>query len=91
MKKLQLLILLVLLTITVHSQIQIVDLPKPGFDERIITAVNDIWIIDTHEHLVPESGRLQLADKIDFTYLFRHYAKEDLISASNRKGLIEVF
>lgn len=91
MKNFQITLILLLVVNVSYSQIQIVDLPKPGFEERIITAVNEIWIIDTHEHLVTESGRLQRADNIDFTYLFRHYAKEDLISASSRKGLIEVF
>ena len=74
------------------SQVQIVDLPEPGFEERIISAVNEIRIIDTHEHLATEEQRLQSPEKIDFTHLFRHYAKEDLISASNNsnKGLIEL-
>ncbi len=74
------------------SQVQIVDYPKPNFEERIISAVNEIRIIDTHEHLATEEQRIKSKDKIDFTYLFRHYAKSDLISASNNsnKGLIEL-
>lgn len=31
-----------------------------------------------------------MTDKIDFSILFSHYAKEDLISASNNKGLVEL-
>lgn len=77
---------------TVFSQIHVVDPPKAGFEGRITSAVNEIRIIDTHEHLATEKRRLQAANKIDFTNLFRHYAKEDLISSanSNNKGLIEI-
>ncbi len=81
-----------LFVIPVFSQIHIVDVPKANYKERIIKAVNEIQIIDTHEHLATEESRLQIGKKIDFTYLFRHYAKEDLISAANitNKGLIEI-
>ena len=72
------------------SQVQIVDSPEPNFEERITSAVNEIRIIDTHEHLATEAQRIQSAEEIDFTLLFSHYAKEDLISASNNKGLIEI-
>jgi len=74
------------------SQVQVVDPPEPNFEERITSAVNEIRIIDTHEHLATEEQRIQSSDRIDFTYLFRHYAKEDLISASNNedKGLIDI-
>ena len=80
------------LTNTLFSQVAITDEPKSGFEERITSAVNEIRIIDTHEHLATEEQRLKSNDKIDFSYLFRHYAKEDLISASNNsnKGLIEL-
>lgn len=73
-----------------QAQVQIVDPPKPGFEERIKLAVNEIFIIDTHEHLSLEEHRIKNAKKLDFTFLFNHYAKEDLISASNKKGLVNV-
>lgn len=79
-----------LITISASSQIQIVDKPELGYEERITTAVNEIRIIDTHEHLMTEEHRVKAVDKIDFTSLFRHYAKEDIISASNNKGLVEL-
>ncbi|RLD73821.1 MAG: hypothetical protein DRJ07_20325, partial [Bacteroidetes bacterium] len=82
--------LIILSANSVAAQVQIVDSPEPGYEERIISAVNEIRIIDTHEHLVTEEQRIRQVDKIDFTYLFKHYAKEDLISASNDKGLIEL-
>lgn len=92
MKYLTIIFLVFILFNSLLSQVSITDEPKIGFEDRIISAVNEIRIIDTHEHLGTEEQRLQSSDKIDFTYLFRHYAKEDLISASNNsnKGLIEL-
>ena len=80
---------LLFVTMTLFCQIQITDLPEEGYEKRIRSAVDSIWIIDTHEHLMTEESRLNLAEDIDFSYLFTHYAKEDLISASNQKGLID--
>ncbi len=72
------------------SQIQIIKAPMPGFADRIRAAVNAVRIIDTHEHLVTEEQRIAMANDLDFTYLFQHYAKEDLISASNEAGIIQI-
>ncbi|MEN8194173.1 MAG: amidohydrolase family protein [Bacteroidota bacterium] len=85
-------LLILLFVSAASSQIHVVDPPKPNFEERISSVVNEIRIIDTHEHLATEEDRLQLGNKIDFTFLFRHYVKEDLISSSNNdnKGLIEI-
>ncbi len=65
------------------SQIQIVDLPEKGFEERIKKAVDEIWIIDTHEHLIFEEEMLQQKREkpFDFTHLFKHYLQDDLASA----------
>lgn len=82
-------LIFIFVSITI-SQVQVVEAPKSGFEERITSAINEIRIIDTHEHLATEEFRIKSAEEIDFTYLFRHYAKEDLISASNNKGLIEI-
>ena len=75
---------------TNSAQIQTTDLPDPGFELRIETYVNEIKLIDTHEHLITEEERIQKADQLDFTYLFSHYANEDLISASNMKGIMNI-
>jgi len=74
----------------VTAQIQTTDLPEPGFETRIEEYINDIKLIDTHEHLITEEERIQRADQLDFTYLFSHYAREDLISASNMKGIMNI-
>ncbi len=64
-------------------------MPKPGYEERIRTAVNDLWLVDTHEHLGLEADRVQRKD-VDFTDLFAQYAREDLISASGSSGVISL-
>ena len=73
----------------ISAQVTVVDKPAPGFEQRIRDFVSNIRIIDTHEHLATEEERLAMQG-IDFTLLFRHYAKEDIISASNQKGLVEI-
>ncbi len=68
---------------TLFSQIQTVSLPAPGFEDRIKEAVNEIRIVDTHEHLLPEKLMLERKETgpIDFTHLFQHYIIDDLVSA----------
>jgi hypothetical protein len=73
-----------------NAQIQTTDLPEAGFEKRIEKYVNEIRLIDTHEHLITEEERIQKADQLDFTYLFSHYANEDLVSASNMKGIMNI-
>jgi len=75
---------------TNSAQIRTTDLPEPGFELRIENYVNKIKLIDTHEHLITEEERIQKADQLDFTYLFSHYANEDLISASNMRGIMNI-
>jgi len=89
MKRLYLLLSLFAFVLPVYSQIQTTTLPSPGFDARIKKAVDNIRIIDTHEHLETEERRIEQTN-LDFTHLFRQYAIEDLVSASNLHGLISV-
>ena len=69
--------------INISAQIQTVELPEPGFEERIEKAIDDIWIIDTHEHLAFEEKMLEQKKKgdFDFTHLFKKYIDDDLVSA----------
>ena len=81
--------MLLILVITNHAQIQTTDFPEEGFDKRIEEYVNNLWIIDTHEHLILEKERLQKADRIDFTYLFKnYYFMGDIVSAGFRPELL---
>ena len=73
-----------------NAQIQTTNFPEPGFEARIENFVNEIKIIDTHEHLITEEERIAKADQLDFTYLFSHYTKEDLVSASNMRGIMNI-
>jgi hypothetical protein len=54
------------MVLPVFAQIQIVDNPEKGFDDRIIIVVNEIT--DT-QHLITEGQGLKQVDKIDFTNL----------------------
>ncbi len=54
-------------------------MPESVLRERIRAHVDDIRIVDTHEHLTPEKDRV--AQKADFFTWFAHYASSDLISA----------
>lgn len=50
---------------SVSAQVQIVDIPIPGYEERITSYVNQIRIIDTHEHLISEEQRIESAEKMN--------------------------
>ena len=89
MKNILTLFSLIAITTNIYAQVRITDLPEKGFEDRIREVVDSIWIIDTHEHLILEEDRIKIGQDIDFSYLFTHYAKEDLISASNQQGLID--
>lgn len=56
-------------------------------NEEIRRAVEEIPIVDTHEHILPESEREQYA--VDFGYLFAHYNTSDLVSAGMPPQLME--
>ena len=58
-----------------------------SLNERIQTEVENMALVDTHEHTIPESERDEYAT--DFTYLFGHYNSSDLVSAGMSPGLLE--
>ncbi len=60
---------------------------KPGVYDRIKKAVDDIWLINTHEHLISEDGRLTLTT--DLFYLLNSYVKHDLISSGMKEEDLE--
>jgi predicted TIM-barrel fold metal-dependent hydrolase len=64
-----------------NAQSSIRALPKPGFEKRIRNAVNDIRLIDTHEHLMSETEAL--AAPADFSTLFTNYQQSDLVSSGS--------
>ncbi len=92
MKKMKSFIIVMLLMINFsYAQIQTTSLPKEGFEKRIEDYVNNLWIVDTHEHLILEEERLQKAETIDFSYLFSsYYSKGDMISAGILSDLLSM-
>ena len=47
-----------LVFLSANAQIQVRPLPQPGYEERIRQAVENIRLIDTHEHLMSETEAL---------------------------------
>ncbi len=56
-------------------------------NEKIANAVNEIRIVDTHEHLMPEALRDEYA--VDFGYLLAHYNTTDLVSSGMPLPLLQ--
>jgi len=54
---------------------------------RIRAEIEDISLIDTHEHLMSEGTRLD--QRIDLFYWFSHYASSDLVSAGMSERTLE--
>ncbi len=59
----------------------LVALPPPSraLTNDILAAIRKLPVVDSHEHLIPESERLR--QKVDFFTLAGHYAINDVISA----------
>ncbi len=72
-----------------QAQIRTTVLPDAGFEKRIEKAVNDIRLIDTHEHLRMES-QVMANSNFDFTHLFQQYIKNDLISAGMSTSALDM-
>jgi predicted TIM-barrel fold metal-dependent hydrolase len=72
-----------LLISSVSAQIRTTQLPEVGFEERIKKVIDEMWIIDTHEHLQMEEDVIERNKSIplDFTHLFQQYISDDLVSA----------
>lgn len=77
-KKILAMIAITSVSLTSTAQVQIGPLPESGYDQRIRDYVNQMKIVDTHEHLLNPS-RLKESD-LDFMLLFRHYAADDYFS-----------
>lgn len=56
-------------------------------NERVKTEVDNISLVDTHEHIMLESERDECAE--DFSYLFAHYNSSDMISAGLSPRMME--
>ncbi len=54
--------------------------PQSGsLESNLLAAINDIQLVNTHEHITPESERV--TSHVDFFTLASHYALSDVVSA----------
>lgn len=67
------------------AQVTIVAPPKKGFENRIRQYIDAMHVVDTHEHLSPETA-LKGSETLDFMWLFHHYADDDIKSAGMSKS-----
>jgi len=56
-------------------------------NEKVRLEVEDISMVDTHEHIMSQAERNEYA--VDFSYLFATYASQDLVSAGMPPRLLE--
>ena len=80
MKRVITALLLVISVFTGFSQVQIRPLPKPGFEQRIREYVDNMKVVDTHEHLTVPTDVTNLYAP-DFSLLFLQYPSDDFNSA----------
>ena len=50
-----------------------------SLEERLLTAIEQIETVNTHEHIIPEQERT--SQRVDFFTLAGHYTINDLVSA----------
>ncbi len=76
------LLFLVLLTVPVlnRAQVQIRPLPSKGYEQRISDFINNMTVVDTHEHLLSPL-KLKQRTTLDFMLLLQHYSADDIKSA----------
>jgi predicted TIM-barrel fold metal-dependent hydrolase len=64
------------------AQIQVRPLPSSGFEKRISAFIDNMTVVDTHEHLMSKSA-LKQRTTLDFMVLLQHYSACDLQSAGS--------
>jgi hypothetical protein len=80
MKKLTLLFLAIAFSFSGYSQVQINPFPQAGYDQRIRDSINNMKIVDTHEHL-SNQAEYRKSGKLDFMMLLFQYADDNIKSA----------
>jgi hypothetical protein len=64
----------------INAQVQIYPAPEDGYQNRIKTFIDNLKVIDTHEHLIPQN-KLHESTSYDFMLLLAHYSNSDIISS----------
>lgn len=83
-------LLAILLISSIHAQVQVRSLPKPGYDQRIRGIINQLKVVDSHEHLkdlADLTGWRFKGSKLDFMFLFMFYSCDDLNSAGLQQAV----
>jgi hypothetical protein len=80
MKSVLLFFILLSVPSLIPAQVQVRPLPSRGFEQRIAGFINDMTVVDTHEHLLSLT-RLKQRTTLDFMLLLHHYSADDIKSA----------
>jgi predicted TIM-barrel fold metal-dependent hydrolase len=88
MKRKLLVILFFIIIISVQAQVRIYPEAKPGYEQRIRDHIENMRIVDTHEHLMNPAG-IANSNMCDFTLLLHHYADDDIKSAGMPKSAFD--
>ena len=80
MKSFLLLSVLVFLSFITNAQVQIRPLPTAGYEKRIKDFIDDMSVVDTHEHILSQT-ELKQRTSLDFMVLLNHYSADDIKSA----------
>ena len=88
MKRTTFFLLAIAFLFSAKAQVQVRPLPKAGYEVRIREFINNMKVVDTHEHLgSPE--RYKKSGQLDFMMLLFHYADDDIKSAGMSKKYFE--
>jgi predicted TIM-barrel fold metal-dependent hydrolase len=85
MKKLQTTFILAFISLIIQAQVRIYPEAKQGYEQRIRDHIENMRIVDTHEHLMDPAG-IAKSSMCDFTLLLHHYADDDIKSAGMPKA-----
>lgn len=88
MKTLQITFFLALISVFVQAQVRIYSEAKEGYEQRIRNYIDNMRIVDTHEHLMNPAG-IAKSGMCDFTLLLHHYADDDIKSGGMPKAAFE--
>ena len=84
MKRTTFFLLAIAFLFSAKAQVQVRPLPKAGYEVRIGEFINNMKVVDTHEHLgSPE--KYKKSGQLDFMMLLFHYADDDIKSAGMSK------
>ncbi len=70
------------ITLLTNAQIKIRPIASAGFEERITAYIDNMTVVDTHEHLMSQTD-MEKRTTLDFMVLLQHYSALDLQSAGS--------